>query len=67
MTETITLDKLYKELKEIEKKMLTKTQMEEILTTLEILSNENTMEQIKKSEDDIKLGKIKEIKSINDL
>jgi len=47
--------------------MVTKEEMERILETMEIMANPNTMEQIKISEKDIKLGKVKEIKSIKDI
>ncbi|MEK6862522.1 MAG: hypothetical protein AABY07_11275 [Nanoarchaeota archaeon] len=67
MVETVTLNKVYEELKLIEKKMLTKEEMERILETLEIISNENTMEQIRQSEEDIKNGRIKEVKSVSDI
>lgn len=67
MTETVTLDKVYKELKLIEEKMLTKEEMERILETIAVLSNENTMEQIRQSEEDIKFGRIKEIKSVREI
>ena len=47
--------------------MITKEEMERILETIEIVSNENTMEQIRKSEDDIKAGRIREINSADDI
>jgi len=67
MAEAITLDRLYEELKLIEKKMVTKDEIEQILETAKILSNENTIAQIKQSEKDIKAGRIKEVKSISDI
>lgn len=67
MTETITINKIYDELKVIERKMVTKEEMEQILETMEILSNPDTMAQIRQSEEDIKSGKVKEIKSARDI
>ena len=65
MTETVTLEKVYKELKTIENTMVTKEEMERILETMEIISNDHTMEQIKQSEEDIKNGDVEEIDSVN--
>lgn len=67
MTETITINKVYDELKVIERKMVTKEEMEQILETMEILSNPDTMAQIRQSEEDIKSGKVKEVKSARDI
>jgi PHD/YefM family antitoxin component YafN of YafNO toxin-antitoxin module len=43
------------------------SEMESLIETVEILSDENLMKQICESEKDIKEGKINEIKSMNDL
>jgi serine/threonine protein kinase HipA of HipAB toxin-antitoxin module len=67
MAETVTMDKVYKQLKLIERNMVTKQEMERMLESVEIMSNEDTMEQIKQSEEDIKSGRIKEIKSVSDI
>ena len=67
MPETITIGKVYDELKVIERKMVTKDEMERIIDTIEILSNPDTMEQIRQSEDDIGSGRIKEVKSVCDI
>ena len=67
MTETITINKIYDELKVIERKMVTKEEMEQVLETMEILSNPGTIEQIRQSEEDIKSGKVKEVKSTRDI
>ncbi len=67
MTETVTINKIYDELKAIERKMVTKEEMEQILETMEILSNPDTMEQIRQSEEEIKSGKVKEVKSARDI
>lgn len=67
MAETVTMNKIYDELKQIEKKMITKEEMEKILETAEIMSNPDTMEQIRQSEEDIRAGRAKEVKSIRDI
>ncbi len=67
MAETVTMNKIYDELKQIEKKMVTKEEMESILETVEIMSNPDTMEQIRQSEEDIQAGRIKEVKSVRDI
>nr|MBI4156571.1 hypothetical protein [Candidatus Woesearchaeota archaeon] len=67
MTETITINKIYEELKLIERNMVTKDEMERMLETIEIMSNENTMEQIRQSEKDIKAGRVKEVNSMDDI
>ena len=67
MAETITINKVYDELKAIERKMITKEEMGRFLETLEILSHPNTLEQVRQSEEDIRAGRVKAIKSIRDM
>jgi len=67
MEKTITLQDLYKELKRIEANMITKEQLNSLIETIEILGNEDTMEQIRESERNIKNGDIREIESAEDL
>jgi len=67
MAETITINKVYDELKAIERKMITKEEMERFLETLEILSHPNTLEQVRQSEEDIRAGRVKAIKSVRDM
>ncbi|MGB7531600.1 MAG: hypothetical protein WA977_01290 [Halobacteriota archaeon] len=43
------------------------SEVESLIETVEILSDENLMKQIRESERDIKEGKISEIKSTDDL
>ena len=43
------------------------SEVESLIETVEILSDENLMKQISESERDIKAGKISEIKSTDDL
>ena len=67
MAETITINKVYDELKAIERKMITKEEMGRFLETLEILSHPNTLEQVRQSEEDIRAGRVKAIKSVRDM
>ena len=64
---TISLMDVYRELKRIEQNMVTKTELNNAIETLSVLSNEETMKQIEKSEEDIKRGRIKRINSVNDI
>ena len=65
--ESINLIEVYKKLKEIERNMATKEELANAMETICILSNENNMQQIEFSESDIKRGKFKQIRSIEDL
>ena len=67
MTETITIEKVFTELKKIEKNMVTKKELETFKDTIEIISNPKTMRQIADSEEDIKQGRTKIIHSVSDL
>ena len=63
MIKTITTQVLYKKLENIEKRMVTKQQLEALVETVEIMSNPKTMKTIEESENDIKEGRIKKAKS----
>ena len=67
MDQQINFNKIFKELKKIEQSMVTRNEMSRFIETLEILSNPDTMQQIRDSEKDISLGNIKEINSASDL
>ncbi len=67
MSKTTTMNKVYEELKRIEKNMLTKEQIIKMLETFEIISNEHTIEQIRKSAENVRLHKVKEIRTISDI
>lgn len=67
MAETITIKKVYDELKKIEKSMATKKEIESLKDTIEIMGNPETIKQISDSMQDIKQGKVKEIYSVKDL
>jgi PHD/YefM family antitoxin component YafN of YafNO toxin-antitoxin module len=67
MEKTITLTDIYLQLKKMEQAMATKEELESALETMSVLSNEETMQQIKESEKDIKSGKITGVNSVEDL
>ena len=67
MEESISLCDIYEKLKMIERTMATKQELTEAFETMAILSNEDTMNQIESSESDLKKGKFKQIRSVNDL
>lgn len=64
---TISLIDVYRKLKMIEQSMVTKKELESALETVIVLSNEDTMEQIRESEKDIKSGRVKKISSVKDI
>ena len=47
--------------------MISKQEFNSIIETMEILHNPETMKRIKESEDDIKAGKTKRVRSVKDL
>ncbi len=67
MTESITIEDVYQELKAIEKKMVTREDLEALIDSVEILSNPKTMEALRKSDLDIKEGRVKEVSSVEEL
>ncbi len=67
MTESITIEDIYQELKAIEKKMVTRDDLEALIDSVEILSNPKTMEALRKSDLDIKEGRVKEVSSVEEL
>ena len=67
MTKAVSMEKIYDELKRIEKNMVTKKDVEALTETINILSNPDTMQQIAESMKDIKEGRTKEISSVQDM
>ncbi len=65
--ELINLAGIYKKLQEIERTMATKQELAQTIETVCILANEDTLNQIASSEEDIKKGKFKQIRSVEDL
>jgi len=57
MTQTITMQTVFDELKSIERKMVTKEEIESLIDTFEIMSNPKTMKSIKQSLKELDAGK----------
>jgi len=67
MTESITIEDIYQELKAIERKMITREDLEALIDSVEIRSNPKTMEALRRSDLDIKEGRVKEVSSVEDM
>lgn len=67
MTSGVTIDEVYQEIIKIRETMVRREDLENLIDTMEILSNQKTMETIKRSESDIEAGRVKEISSVDDL
>ena len=67
MESKIDLLDIYKELKRIQKTMATKEELNQIIETIAILSDEETMVQIAESEKNIENRDFREISSADDL
>lgn len=67
MSETITIRDVYREIKKLESNMITRKEIEEFVETVDILSDSELMEQIRKSDADIKAGRTTEISSVKNL
>lgn len=63
----VTIDEVYQEIKKIRETMVRREDIEPLVDSIEILSNSETMETIKRSEADIAAGRVKEISSVDDL
>ncbi|MDP3563389.1 MAG: hypothetical protein Q8R70_02750 [Methanoregula sp.] len=67
MSSGVTIDQVYQEIKKIRADMVKREDLEALVDTVEILSNPEKVQAIKKSERDIKQGKVKAISSVDDL
>jgi PHD/YefM family antitoxin component YafN of YafNO toxin-antitoxin module len=67
MTESVTIKEVYEALKRIEGKMVTRDDLDALVDSVEILSNPKTMEALRKSDQDIEAGRVKEVTSVKDL
>ena len=67
MSEAVSLQQVYEELKKIEINMVTKAEFESLTDSLEILSNPETMKQLVGSSEDIRKGRAKQVTSTKDL
>jgi len=64
---TVTNQQVLDELKKIESQMATKEDISSLKTTIEIMSNPDTMKQIAESSRDIIEGRTKHIHSVKDM
>lgn len=67
MAGTVTIEDVYQELKAIERTMVTREDLDALIDTVEILSNPKTMAALRKSDLDIKEGRVKEVSSVEEL
>jgi antitoxin YefM len=67
MSSGVTIEQVYQEIKKIRKDMVKREDLEALADTVEILSNPAAMQAIKKSDEDIRKGRVKTISSIDDL
>ena len=67
MSSGVTIEEVYKEVKKIRADMVWREDLEALADTVEILSNPATMQLIRKSDEDIQCGRVKEISSVDDL
>jgi len=67
MHEAVTIQDVYEALKRVEEKMVTREDPETLVDSVEMLSNPKTMDAIRKSDRDIKAGRVKEVTSVEDL
>ncbi len=67
MADSITIEDVYKELKKMEEKMIKREDLEALIDTMEIKANAKTMKALRKSDQDIKAGRVKKITSVKDM
>ncbi len=67
MAGTVTIEDVYQELKVIERKMVTHEDLDALIDTAEILSNPKTMEALRRSDLDIKEGRVKKVSSVEEM
>ncbi len=67
MSSGVTIDEVYQEIKKIRETMVRREDLDSLVDTIELLSNPETIDLIKKSESDIAAGRVKEISSVDDL
>ena len=67
MSSGVTIEEVYQEIRKIRAEMVRREDLESLVDTVEILSNKETMQLIRQSDEDIRHGRVKEIKSVDDL
>jgi hypothetical protein len=67
MSSGVTIEQVYQEIKKIREDMVKREDLEALVDTIEILSNPASVQAIKKSDRDIRQGRVKTITSVDDL
>jgi antitoxin YefM len=67
MPELVTIQDVYEALKRIEEKMVTRGEVEALIDSVEILNNPKTMKALRKSDQDVEAGRVKEVTSVKEL
>jgi len=67
MPTAITLQEIYREIKQIRKDMVRREDLDGLVDTIELINSPEKMERIRKSDEDITRGNVKEISSVQDL
>jgi hypothetical protein len=67
MSEAVDLQAVYRELLEIKERMVSKAELAGLLETMELIHNHKTMLQVQASEEDIRAGRTKPVRSVKDL
>jgi uncharacterized ferredoxin-like protein len=67
MGETATLRDLARGLKRIEEKMVSREEIESLITTWEALHDPKTLESLRRAEADIRAGRVRTCKSVKDI
>jgi hypothetical protein len=67
MAGSITIEDVYQELKTIERTMVTREDLDALIDSVEILSNPKTMEALRRSDLDIKEGRVKKVSSVEEM
>ncbi len=67
MPGTVTIQAVYEALKSVEEKKATQEDLEVLLDSAEIRSNSKTMAALRRSDRDIKAGRVEEVTSVEDL
>lgn len=67
MAESATLRDVLESIKHIERSMVTKEEFNRMVESMEIMSHADTLKQIRASEEDIKAGRTRRVRSTSDM
>jgi antitoxin YefM len=67
MSSGVMIDQVYQEIRKIREDMVKREDLEALVDTVQILSNPATMQAIRKSDQDIRQGRVKTSTSVDDL